>query len=102
MFETIKNFFANLFFTNIGAMNVCDILLALLCVWVALRIIKKLLSIFRGAKKVGYNMTHYARVKCSRTQCPTCGRTLDRCVCVANQGKSYRKRLKAYKKARKG
>ena len=102
MFKAIGDFFARLFTTNIGDMNIVDILLALFFIWLGYCIIKKVLSFFRGVKRVGYNVTHYSRVKCSRTQCPSCGRTLDKCVCASNQGKSYRKRLRSYKKTRKG
>lgn len=102
MFSAIGNFFVRIFTSNIGAMSALDILAVLASVYLGYVILKKLWRIIKGAKKVSYNITHYARVRCSRTQCPTCGRTLDKCVCSSNQGKSYRKRLKSYKKTRKG
>lgn len=36
--------------------------------------------------------------RCQRKQCPTCGRTLDKCICTRNQKRGYMSRLHHYKR----
>lgn len=42
-----------------------------------------------------------AKEKCKHIQCTSCGRTLDKCVCQKNKGKSNFGRLMAYKKEKR-
>ena len=70
---------------------------------VAILIAKFFALIFRGIRNI-----ISAKSKCQHIQCGVCGRTLDRCVCAKNKGRSNASRLhhhtleeKAKKKARK-
>ncbi len=98
-------YFYTLFNTSLSEMTFFKLLIAVLISVSACYILFKILfcfkSIGRGCKKIAYNTTHYSKIRCSKVQCPYCGRTLDKCNCVANQGLSYRKRIKRYKKTRK-
>lgn len=42
-----------------------------------------------------------AKKRCSRVQCPHCGRMLDKCVCESNKNKSYAYRLRKYRKEKR-
>ena len=101
----MKEYLYSIFCTSLSEMTFLKLLVAIAISLVAgcfaLYVIKVLKYIFKGTKKVAYNACHFSKIRCSRVQCPYCGRTLDKCNCTANQGLSYRKRIKRYKKTRK-
>ena len=101
----MKAYFYALFNTPLGEMTFLNLLVAIAISAVIAYILFKVLfcfkSIIKGCKRVTYNTIHFSKIRCSKVQCPYCGRTLDKCNCAANQGLSYRKRIKRYKKTRK-
>ena len=46
----------------------------------------------------GWRKVFSAKLRCKKIQCPTCGRTLDACVCAKNKKLGYRARLRLYHK----
>lgn len=66
---------------------------------VAILALKLLWLIITGVGK-GIRAIFSAKHKCSKIQCPTCGRTLDKCQCEKNKKRGYLSRLYHYKKDR--
>ena len=59
-----------------------------------------LFSFFRGCGRLIATLFS-AKKRCSKVQCPHCGRTLDKCVCSSNVKNGYIKRLALYSKEKK-
>ena len=101
----MKAYFYKIFCTSLSEMTFLNLLVAvilsLVMCYICLKLATCIKYITKGFRKFGYNVAHFSKVRCSRVQCPYCGRTLDKCNCAANQGLSYRKRIKRYKKTRK-
>lgn len=59
-----------------------------------------LFNFFRGCGRLIATLFS-AKKRCSKVQCPHCGRTLDKCVCSSNTKNGYIKRLALYSKEKK-
>lgn len=63
-------------------------------------VVKYLLKFIKIALKfIAYLLGSISsKSRCKKHQCPHCGRTLDKCVCECNRGRSYTYRLNRYNK----
>lgn len=75
-------------------------LLSILISYLALKFLKYLWICIKHICRVIKNIFS-AKRKCSKIQCKHCGRTLDKCICQANQSRGYLSRLYHYKKENK-
>jgi len=102
--ENFGNFISGLFTTPLSDMKAIELIcLVLLCV-AAFYIAKKVLKFVRAAFKLigrGLRNIFSAKHRCSKIQCKTCGRTLDKCICAKNKNRSYVSRLYHYHKEEK-
>lgn len=88
----------------ISELNIIQLTVVVLIMIAALFLLKKLfvligkILVYIGrALKIIFS----AKERCKKLQCTSCGRTLDKCVCQKNSGKSYIKRLYLYRKEEK-
>lgn len=105
MFETIGNFLADIFVRiPLAEMNGFQlaflVLLSIAGVWLARKVLKYT-KIAIVAVTTAIKNTLSAKERCKKIQCVHCGRTLDRCTCAKNKGKSAVSRLILYKKEHK-
>ena len=100
----IFDYLRYLFFDPISNYNIFEFVITSIIVLAALYGAYRLIKlIFKGLKLLftdGKKKLSF-RGRCQNTQCPTCGRSLDRCVCVANRDLGYYQRWKRYKKLQK-
>ena len=54
--------------------------------------------ICKGIGKLFKKIFKTPKQKCAEIQCPFCGKMLDRCSCQKNNARTYRQRLRSYKK----
>lgn len=100
---TIVNFFTDIFVRlSIGEMNGFELALLVLFSYLGFLLLKKVAKWILTALKVIYHFTKNilsAKEKCKKIQCVKCGRTLDRCICPQNKGRSSIGKLIDYKKS---
>ena len=96
--------FRKIFESPITELNLLEIIIGVLTVYIAYLLIVRIVKpIINGIKyffkfiKVSITSSE----KCKKIQCTSCGRTLDKCVCLKNNGKSNFARLMLYKKEQK-
>lgn len=101
LFESMMKVFERVFFTPLGEMTLIEViaggvacLVAAAIVFVAYKLVRWLLTKFKG----GLRTTFSAKAKCQRIQCTSCGRTLDKCICVKNKEKGYLGRVLLYRR----
>lgn len=96
----------NFLHTNMMAMSAFDLILSIalgilgsvviaLTVYFTVKLIWKLCKLFwKGLRKI----FRTPKEKCAAIQCPFCGKMLDRCSCQKNYARTYRQRLRSYKR----
>ena len=101
LFEIISSLFHKLFNSPLAELTFVELLVGAalftlfgLIIW---KLVKFLCSgISHFVKFIRVSIT--AKEKCKNIQCTVCGRTLDKCACQKNKGKSDLAKLMAYKR----
>lgn len=101
--NNLWDFILSLFNTPLAELTFWQILLALVLTGaagvLAFFLVKVLWIVLKGIGR-GLRAIFSAKHKCRKIQCPTCGRTLDKCQCEKNKKRGYLSRLYHYKKDR--
>lgn len=102
--EVLTDLFHKIFNNPITDLTFIELVVSVaLTVLFVLLVFKLANVIFKGLKFlynfIKANLT--AKEKCKHIQCTGCGRTLDKCVCQKNRGKSNFMRLVNYRKERR-
>lgn len=104
LFNVIGDIFHKIFNLPLSDLTFIEFIiacaLAVLLFLVIRKVVRCVRTFFRSLFKF-VKVHAAASEKCKKIQCTTCGRTLDKCVCQKNKGKSNFARLHAYKKEMK-
>lgn len=98
IFDLISDAWQDLFRTPLGEMTAIHLFLLAIIAIVAFYAIKYIWKFLKGGLKVSGKglRTLTPKHRCSKVQCNTCGRTLDKCVCSKNRKRTYVGRLMNY------
>jgi len=103
--EWLKNFWEIILLGKLSEITPLQLALFVLVCLGAFFLVKAFLTkiLWPGIKGIGRAFANgiSAKRKCSRIQCPHCGRTLDKCTCVENKHRGYMSRLFHYHKEHK-
>lgn len=102
--EKIVELFKWLFLTPLQDHTITEAVIAAVVILLGLFLTWKILKyVFIGLKFIFRGIYNLFSIKsrCKKIQCPHCGRSLDRCVCPENRGKSNFKRLSRYQREKK-
>ena len=104
----IKDFIVKLidkvFFTPLGDMRLVDIIAGAVMLAVAVAaviIIFKLVKWILQKSGTSFRTVFSAKARCQKIQCTSCGRTLDKCICVKNRERGYLGRVMLYNRERR-
>jgi len=97
--DNFIDFWNDLFQRPISELNFVHVIILIAIAFVGFKLLKFILKyLLKGLKAVGTAILGIfsPKAKCSKTLCRHCQRTLDKCVCNSNRGKSYFVRLYRY------